>query len=275
MALAICEPASSAIAGAAASDWKDGHNSRTRLIAGAVKQADGSQKLVAGLQIELASGWKTYWRYPGDAGGVPPELDWSKSSNVARTELLFPAPIRLKDPVGDSIGYKHAVTFPVLLTPADAGKPLQLDLHIMIGVCKNICIPEEQQLTLTFDPRASDDAAVTKALQRALDELPADAAADPERPHIASLKVETVAGKPALLVDAVFPAGSGGADLFTEAVDGSFTPMPDRQDAGADGHVTFHIDLAKTDDFRTPSGKQLRLTLVSDAGASVTLQSIP
>ena len=39
-----------------------------RLIAGSI--ADGVAQ--AGLEIRLAPHWKTYWRYPGDAG-VPPQ----------------------------------------------------------------------------------------------------------------------------------------------------------------------------------------------------------
>ena len=35
----------------------------------------------AGIEIRLAPGWKTYWRYPGDSG-VPPRFDFSGSRNV-------------------------------------------------------------------------------------------------------------------------------------------------------------------------------------------------
>ena len=48
------------------SDWAQGHNSRVRLIAG---------DDLAGVELQMPAGWKTYWRNPGDAGGVPPSFD--------------------------------------------------------------------------------------------------------------------------------------------------------------------------------------------------------
>jgi DsbC/DsbD-like thiol-disulfide interchange protein len=56
-----------------------------RLMAGTVK--DGA--LEAGIEIRLAPGWKTYWRYPGDSG-IPPRFDWSNSRNVAGATVAFP-----------------------------------------------------------------------------------------------------------------------------------------------------------------------------------------
>src|SRR4051812_40829530 len=52
-------------AGAASSDWVEGHNSRARLVAG-----NG----IAAVELQMPEGWKTYWRTPGDAGGVPPSF---------------------------------------------------------------------------------------------------------------------------------------------------------------------------------------------------------
>ena len=60
-----------------ASPWKDGYNSRVRLVAGSI-----SGKTYAGVEIQLAPGWKTYWRNPGTSG-VPPRFDWAGSENVA------------------------------------------------------------------------------------------------------------------------------------------------------------------------------------------------
>src|SRR5690348_9829438 len=47
--------------------------------------------LPAGLEITLKSGWKTYWRSPGDAG-FPPELKFDGSENVASAHLQYPTP---------------------------------------------------------------------------------------------------------------------------------------------------------------------------------------
>ncbi|WP_374334137.1 protein-disulfide reductase DsbD domain-containing protein, partial [Aestuariivirga sp.] len=51
-----------------------------------------------GVLIELAPGWKTYWRMPGDSG-IPPEFTWSPSQ-PARVEVQFPTPSRHVDKGG-------------------------------------------------------------------------------------------------------------------------------------------------------------------------------
>ncbi len=52
---------------AIASPWVSVHTTRVRLVAGA-GAARGAKSYVAGIEIVLAEGWKTYWRNPGDAG---------------------------------------------------------------------------------------------------------------------------------------------------------------------------------------------------------------
>ena len=59
----LAVPAVCAAAGNA-SEWVEGHSSRARIIGG----GDG----VAAVELQLPEGWKTYWRSPGEAGGVPP-----------------------------------------------------------------------------------------------------------------------------------------------------------------------------------------------------------
>ena len=92
------------------SDWVVGHASRARLLAG-----NG----IAGVELQMPEGWKTYWRSPGDAGGTPPTFDWSKSDNLASANVLYPAPKRFTDRAGDTVGYKGTVVFPVEVTPKD------------------------------------------------------------------------------------------------------------------------------------------------------------
>jgi DsbC/DsbD-like thiol-disulfide interchange protein len=256
----------------AGGDWVAGHNSRVRLIAAPVKYADGTVRLTAGIEIALDPGWKTYWRNPGDSGGVPPEFEWTKSGNVATATLLFPAPSRLADALGDSIGYKHSVLFPVTIGPADAGKPVTLDVVATYGVCARICIPEEHELTLTVDAADTSDAST---IARALASVPSEAGADKDAPKLLGLKFDAAGGKPALLIEAQFPAGTSDAQVFAEALDSSFVPMADRLEDSGDGHTHFRIELTKSDDLKAPSGKQLRLTLVGDDGASEAMATIP
>ena len=47
---------------------------------------------MAAVELQLAPGWKTYWRSPGDAG-IPPTFDWSGSDNVRSVRIHWPAPL--------------------------------------------------------------------------------------------------------------------------------------------------------------------------------------
>jgi DsbC/DsbD-like thiol-disulfide interchange protein len=269
LAISACVPAGPASAQSAASDWMKGNSSRIRLIAGRAKTG----KILAGVQIELDEGWKTYWRNPGEAGGVPPELDWKTSTNVSGTETLYPAPMRLSDANGDNIGYKHGVIFPVRIEVADAAKPIGLDLKILFGVCKNICIPEERHLTLTLDTSTGADAEIDGLLTSALSSVPVAAAEFPDAPQIDGLTLNAV--KRILLIDARVAGSLDRADLFVESPDGLYVPMTEKQAPGPDGGARFAIDLSKTDDFKVPSGKSLRFTLVGEAGASEVVREVP
>src|SRR5690349_18182355 len=66
-----------------------GFHSSARLISGGRQDA----ALLAGIEITLDPGFKTYWRNPGDSG-LPPRFDWSGSENVADVEIRYPAPYR-------------------------------------------------------------------------------------------------------------------------------------------------------------------------------------
>jgi DsbC/DsbD-like thiol-disulfide interchange protein len=69
-----------------ASSWDAGSSSAVRLVAGTVKPNSG-RIIRAGIELRLDPGWKTYWRYPGEAG-VPPQIDFAQSENVRTIEEM-------------------------------------------------------------------------------------------------------------------------------------------------------------------------------------------
>jgi len=112
-----------------------------------VAEYDSATKsYTGGLEIELDHGWKTYWRLPGDAG-IPPQFDWSKSKNLKSVEVLWPAPHRFQDKGGETIGYKDRVVFPLRIVPENPDQPVELNLSLFFGVCQDICIPGNGELT--------------------------------------------------------------------------------------------------------------------------------
>jgi DsbC/DsbD-like thiol-disulfide interchange protein len=249
-----------AATGLLVSDWADGHSSRARLIAGSG---------MAGVEVQMPEGWKTYWRNPGDAGGVPPSFDWSKSENLAAATVLYPAPKRFSDRAGDTVGYKGTVVFPVRLTAKDPGKPIDLRLSLEYGVCKEICIPAEASLSLQVAPETRGE--VPDELAAALKQVPAPEAerhaGDPVLKRVVS---ELGAAKPSIVLEAEFPSGSEHADIFIEAPNGRFVPLPRKTGDNGLGRVTFEVDLSQDVDLQALKGQRLTATLVSDNGQSET-----
>src|SRR5262245_25804867 len=92
-----------------ASTWDGDARSAIRVVAGSPVARDAMR---AGVELRLGTGWKTYWRYPGDSG-VPPRFDFSKSTNVKSVTVQWPAPHRFSDESGASIGYKGGVLLPL------------------------------------------------------------------------------------------------------------------------------------------------------------------
>src|SRR6476619_4961766 len=85
-------------------------HSACRLIAGAAQQ--DAAALRAGIELKVAPGWHTYWRYPGDSG-VPPRFDFSGSSNLASARVRFPAPQLIVDETGHKLADNGGIIFPV------------------------------------------------------------------------------------------------------------------------------------------------------------------
>ena len=118
------------------SPWVMGPQADTRLLADRAKDA-----IRAGVEINLKPDWKTYWRYPGDAG-VPPRFDWTGSDNLAAVDLKWPAPQRFVDESGaKSIGYHGHVVFPLVVRPLDPTRPVKLKLKFDFAVCEKLCVP--------------------------------------------------------------------------------------------------------------------------------------
>jgi len=186
----------------------------------------------AGLVVTMLDGWKTYWRSPGEVG-LPPELDWSQSSNVAGAELLFPAPTRFTAFEIENFGYGGQVTFPIRISLTEPGAPAELQARVRLLVCKDICIPEDFNLTLPLAQDTGIDAASADLLADALARVPLEGPATGvtvEGAHLSEQSLtlalrrdagfatpdifpelgEAIFGKPQLLTD------RGGARLWAE-----------------------------------------------------------
>ncbi len=250
------------------SPWAQGHSSRVRLVGGGGTPAAP----LAGVQVELDAGFKTYWRSPGEAG-LPPAFDWSKSANVESVKVLWPAPSRFEDPGGIVYGYKGSVLFPVRVRPQDSAKPVSLALKLDYGDCKDICIPAQAELSLKLPKSAAP--AIRTALEGALGRLPRPQPlkADGDL-SILSVEPTEAEGKPRLAVSVRAPSGSS-PSLFVEPPDNWFllAPAEPTGTASEAGARTFLVEmLERPADASGPV--DLRFTLVAGDRAIETTTSL-
>ena len=253
------------------SPWVGESYSKVRLVSGSVAGMSDNQ-LIAGIQIRLEPGWKTYWRMPGDSG-VPPSFDWSGSKNLRSAEVLYPAPHRFTDASGTAIGYEDEVVFPVMVTPERRDEPVELKLNVDFGICKTLCIPNQANLSIELPPRAAwkvDDPLLT----RFVDLVPKPAETG-KLPALGGIEAKLDSAKPELIVDANFTDGATGTDLFIEGPEGEFVPVPKPLGPAQNGKQRFVVSFASPAEAEAIRGKPMTLTFVSDEGAreaSVTVE---
>jgi DsbC/DsbD-like thiol-disulfide interchange protein len=239
-------------ASASSSPWIDMQGARVRLVTSGSVDRDGV--LRGALEINLVPGWKTYWRDPGDAG-VPPTIDVTASTNIKSAELDFPAPKRHDEGDFSWAGYNRPVSLPVSFKLEDSSKPASVRASIFLGVCETICVPVKADIAIdpAADPDNPDDAAIVSA---ALADLPAPATAD------FGLRIVGFE-EDKLVVEAVFPGGGEGADVFIAAEDGYSFEEPKRSQK--DGRTYFTMGASRPDTH--PSSGGMHYTLVTNAGA--------
>lgn len=116
--------------------------------------APSAASISAGLAISLSEGWKTYWRSPGEVG-LPPELDFTGSENVAEVEILWPAPHRFTAFGIQNFGYSGEVVLPLRIRLERPGEPVVLRANATLLVCSDICVPLDLDLALDLPAGAT------------------------------------------------------------------------------------------------------------------------
>jgi DsbC/DsbD-like thiol-disulfide interchange protein len=254
-----------------ASPWNEDAHSAVRLVAGDRPSGGAPAVLRAGVELRLASGWKTYWRYPGDSG-VPPEFDFSKSENVKSVSILWPAPHRLAYDGGASIGYKGDVIFPVHVVPADPARPATLRLTIAYAVCEKLCVPARGETGLALESAPSVHEPQLAAAEA---QVPKPAGLGDAAPlGIAAVRREPGQPHPRIVVEAIAPDAAP-LDLFAEGPTAEWAlPLPEPVPGAPPGRRRFAFDLDGMPPGVDGTGAPLRFTLVSGENA-VEVTAVP
>ena len=255
---------------AASSESVNAGEAKVRLLVSGSSDTKSAPAFKGGIEIVLSPGWKTYWRYPGDAG-IPPRFDWSGSENIANVEVLYPAPKRITDGSGQtSIGYEERVTFPLRIQLKDPSKQAALKLKLDFATCEKLCIPAEAILSLPFAADASAEISLEEAEKR----LPEKQEVSKPRPlAILSAKVErgkNPEGKDDRIIVKVLARTVGKLDLFAEGPGEEWTLALPRLLEIEAGHGTFAIPLQGSQLGSNAAPPKVRLTLVAGEQAIET-----
>lgn len=161
-------------ASSAEEGWTELDLSKTRIVAAQTAlPADGAIRI--GVDIALDDGWKTYWRSPGDAG-YPVTVDWSGSRNAEVGEMQWPAPYRFSLFDLDTFGYGERVVFPFDVTVPDPSLPTHLNATVDYLLCKEVCIPQVAQVSLTLEPGVSVASTEAQLIDLYSSQVPGDGA---------------------------------------------------------------------------------------------------
>ncbi|NKB51013.1 MAG: hypothetical protein GKR97_02110 [Rhizobiaceae bacterium] len=249
-------------AAASQSDWFVTEGAKIRLIS--LPSADG-KTIDAGLQIDLDKGWKTYWRSPG-ASGLPPQLDFSQSSNIASTKLDYPTPMTFGSNENLTVGYNIPVTFPISIEPLFGDRPVNIKVAGIIGICAEVCIPVQFTLSLVEEGNGQSTRDVAAALFQARANLVGQ-----QRPDFQVIAA-TVSNR-VLQIDATVPAGTQHSTALVEGPS-TWYLTPAKATTINGSNARYEVSLKDIPSDAAPEETELTVTLVSD-GIGVETVLVP
>lgn len=129
--------------------------------------------VLAGVELEMESGWHTYWKNPGESGDAT-VVKWQLPPGVTAGEILWPVPKKLPPAEVTTYGYsdKIVLIIPLTLAPNLADGPLEISAKVSWLECKESCIPGSAEIHATLvvgkEIKASDKAVLIAEAQSKL-----------------------------------------------------------------------------------------------------------
>ena len=204
-----------------------------RVTATLVTDTDAVQPGVpfhAGLHLQLAPGWHTYWKNPGDAG-VAPELTFELPAGSVAGPIAWPAPSRVAEGDLTTFAYRNDVLLAVQITPGTATLPLKA--HASWLVCRDICVPEEADFAFSLPAGPASASA----------QVPLFAGAAARLPRQAPFHTAIAADGTMRLSGTGIPADIAAAEFFPAKEGATETAGAQRPTRHDDGDLTFHVAL--------------------------------
>lgn len=144
---------------AADNTWVSGKTefAKARLISQNSSISPESGEVLVAVEIQLAPGWHTYWKNPGDLGLAPSNIEWKLPEDWGASPFLFPVPDTFDGPEElnqTSFGYEDKAYYLAYLTKqsgAESVGPLHFEVSFNFLICKELCIPEGFRLPLKIE----------------------------------------------------------------------------------------------------------------------------
>jgi thiol:disulfide interchange protein DsbD len=123
------------------------------------------------LKLDLQHGWHSYWKNAGDSG-LPTTLTLTLPEGFTHGEVQWPTPERFIASGIVNYGYHGEAWHFIEITPsAPAASPALIQVQAQWLVCKDICIPETAELTLSL-PTSAAPATTDAHFHQRLAEVP-------------------------------------------------------------------------------------------------------
>ena len=149
----------------------DASDSRIEILTESTSITPGDELLI-GFKFTLNPGWHTYWENPGDAGEGA-SIKWNLPNDVSASEILWPGPQRIPVEPLMTFGYEDEV---VLLTKIYTSEativPLNLNALVSWYTCKEICIPQEAEVSIPIKLGNKTPSTSKVILDQTLEEVP-------------------------------------------------------------------------------------------------------
>ena len=149
----------------------DASDSRIEILTESTSITPGDELLI-GFKFTLNPGWHTYWENPGDAGEGA-SIKWNLPNDVSASEILWPGPQRIPVEPLMTFGYEDEV---VLLTKIYTSEativPLNLNALVSWYTCKEICIPQEAEVSIPIKLGNKTPSVSKVILDQTLEEIP-------------------------------------------------------------------------------------------------------